>query len=33
VLEGQKVLPEKLQSFGYEFLYPELKAALSDIYK
>ncbi|MCS0669672.1 TIGR01777 family oxidoreductase [Cytobacillus firmus] len=33
VLEGQKVLPEKLQSFGYKFLYPELKAALGDIYK
>ncbi|WP_436375089.1 TIGR01777 family oxidoreductase [Cytobacillus sp. BC1816] len=33
VLEGQKVLPEKLQSFGYEFLYPDLKAALSDIYQ
>ncbi|WP_264740393.1 TIGR01777 family oxidoreductase [Cytobacillus firmus] len=33
VLEGQKVLPEKLLAFGYEFLYPDLKAALGDIYQ
>ncbi|MDM5226865.1 TIGR01777 family oxidoreductase [Cytobacillus sp. NJ13] len=33
VLEGQKVLPEKLQSFGFDFLYPDLKAALGDIYQ
>ncbi|MBN8202493.1 TIGR01777 family oxidoreductase [Bacillus sp. NTK034] len=33
VLEGQKVLPEKLQSLGFDFLYPDLKAALDDIYQ
>lgn len=33
VLEGQKVLPEKLQSFGFNFLYPDLKDALSNIYQ
>lgn len=32
VLEGQKVLPEKLTAYGYEFLFKSLKPALADIY-
>lgn len=32
VLEGQKVLPEKLIHHGYEFLFTDLKKALQDIY-
>jgi uncharacterized protein len=31
VLEGQKVIPEKLNNSGYEFHYPELKPALEDL--
>lgn len=33
VLEGQKVLPEKLVENGFTFLFPELKNALTDIYQ
>lgn len=33
VLEGQKVLPEKLQASGYDFLYPDLRSALRNIYE
>ncbi|MDE3838013.1 TIGR01777 family protein [Bacillus methanolicus] len=33
VLEGQKVLPEKLEENGFTFLFPELKSALIDIYE
>lgn len=33
VLEGQKVLPEKLQALGYDFLYPDLRSALRNIYQ
>ncbi|EWG13230.1 TIGR01777 family oxidoreductase [Cytobacillus firmus] len=33
VLEGQKVLPAKLQAFGYDFLYPDLRSALRNIYQ
>lgn len=33
VLKGQKVLPEKLQTFGYDFLYPNLRSALRNIYQ
>ncbi|WP_433748193.1 TIGR01777 family oxidoreductase [Falsibacillus pallidus] len=33
VLEGQKVMPEKLQNNGYSFHFPELEKALTDIYK
>ncbi|MCM3707915.1 MULTISPECIES: TIGR01777 family oxidoreductase [Cytobacillus] len=33
VLEGQKVLPEKLQTFGYDFLFPDLRSALRNIYE
>lgn len=33
VLEGQKVLPEKLQASGYDFLYPNLRSALRNIYQ
>lgn len=32
VLEGQKVLPQKLLANGYSFLYEDLKNALEDIY-
>ncbi|WP_057760507.1 TIGR01777 family oxidoreductase [Cytobacillus praedii] len=32
VLEGQKVLPQKLLAHGYSFLYKDLKNALEDIY-
>lgn len=31
VLEGQKVIPEKLQESGYTFSYPNLNGALSDL--
>jgi hypothetical protein len=30
LLEGQKVLPHRLQESGYRFLYPDLAGALSD---
>ncbi|HJS73368.1 MAG TPA: DUF1731 domain-containing protein, partial [Vicinamibacteria bacterium] len=30
-LEGQKVLPKKLQDTGYRFRFPELSGALEDI--
>ena len=33
VLEGQRVLPEKLSENGFEFTYPELDTALRDIFK
>ncbi|MFE4521497.1 TIGR01777 family oxidoreductase [Cytobacillus firmus] len=33
VLEGQNVFPEKLQAFGYDFLYPDLRSALRNIYQ
>ncbi len=33
VLEGQKVLPQRLQETGFTFRYPELGAALVDIYR
>ncbi len=33
ILSGQKALPKKLQSSGYTFSFPELKAALIDILK
>lgn len=33
VLEGQKVLPKKLQVLGYDFLYPDLRSALRNIYQ
>lgn len=32
VLEGQKVLPKKLEEHGYEFTYPSLKSALINIF-
>jgi uncharacterized protein len=32
VLEGQKVLPNRLQEIGFTFRYPELGAALEEIY-
>ncbi len=31
LLEGQKVLPHRLQESGYRFLFPELAGALSDL--
>ncbi len=31
VLEGQKVLPERLQALGFEYGYGDLKAALTDV--
>ncbi|ELS04896.1 TIGR01777 family protein [Xenococcus sp. PCC 7305] len=31
VLEGQKVLPKKAQTLGFQFRYPELKSALREI--
>ena len=31
ILDGQRVLPEKLQALGYEFSYPELEQALADV--
>jgi NAD dependent epimerase/dehydratase family enzyme len=31
LLEGQKVLPRRLQDSHYQFLYPELAGALSDV--
>ncbi|MCE7792247.1 TIGR01777 family oxidoreductase [Salipaludibacillus sp. CUR1] len=33
VLEGQRVLPKKLQENGYTFTYPHLKEALNDLLK
>ncbi|WP_170006508.1 TIGR01777 family oxidoreductase [Bacillus fonticola] len=33
VLEGQRVLPDRLQQTGYTFKFPELKGALQDIYQ
>ncbi|WP_026581734.1 TIGR01777 family oxidoreductase [Bacillus sp. J33] len=32
VLEGQKALPGKLEAYGYNFLFTDLKTALTDIY-
>ncbi|MGD6901412.1 TIGR01777 family oxidoreductase [Bacillus infantis] len=32
VLEGQRVLPAKLEAAGFSFRYPELREALEDIY-
>jgi uncharacterized protein (TIGR01777 family) len=31
VLDGQRVLPEKLQALGYQFQFPELEPALRDL--
>lgn len=31
VLEGQKVIPQRTQSAGFEYQYPELKSALADV--
>ncbi|HZG58955.1 MAG TPA: DUF1731 domain-containing protein [Anoxybacillus sp.] len=31
VLEGQQILPEKLQKFGFNFSFPYLEEALYDI--
>jgi len=31
VLEGQKVLPQRLLNAGFEFLYPTIDAALEDL--
>ena len=33
VLEGQKMLPTRLQALGYEFKFPEAEAALRDLYR
>lgn len=33
VLEGQRVLPAKLQQHGFEFLYEDLASALADLYR
>jgi NAD dependent epimerase/dehydratase family enzyme len=33
VLEGQKVLPEKLLEAGYSFKYPKLEDALKELLK
>jgi uncharacterized protein len=33
VLEGQRVLPERLQAAGFSFEYPTLKPALEEILK
>jgi hypothetical protein len=32
LLEGQKVVPEKLNVAGYKYRYPELKEAFIDIF-
>lgn len=32
VTEGQKVLPEKAKSLGYRFRFPELRAAIADLF-
>jgi NAD dependent epimerase/dehydratase family enzyme len=31
LLDGQKVLPQRLEKAGYEFQYPQLADALGDI--
>jgi uncharacterized protein (TIGR01777 family) len=33
LLEGQRVLPRKVETCGYSFLYPELPAALAELQK
>jgi hypothetical protein len=33
VLDGQRVLPRRLQTMGYEFQFPEAEAALRDLYR
>lgn len=33
VLDGQKVLPKRLQELGYEFKFPEAEAAIRDLYQ
>ena len=32
LLNGQRVLPERLQSAGFDFSYPDLQSALAAIY-
>jgi len=32
LLDGQRVLPQKLQQLGYSFQYPQLESALQDLY-
>jgi NAD dependent epimerase/dehydratase family enzyme len=31
VLEGQQVLPQRLQALGFEYQYPEVKQALQEV--
>jgi NAD dependent epimerase/dehydratase family enzyme len=31
VLDGQRVLPQRLQTLGFEFRFPELEPALRDL--
>ena len=31
VVDGQRVVPERLQELGYKFKYPELEPALRDL--
>jgi uncharacterized protein (TIGR01777 family) len=33
IVEGQRVIPDQLQKFGFEFQYPELYEALEDVIK
>ena len=33
LLEGQKVIPKRTLEMGYEFKFPEIKAALKDVVK
>ena len=33
VLDGQRVVPERLQSLGFSFQFPELEAALRNLLK